>query len=91
MILAKNGKFYKSEAGCTADGTTPVALVVYVGDDAEKNDNVAYSGLTMSYTYTNPLKWDDSDQREEVCIENTKRQWNIWENQNNAIERRLTE
>jgi len=87
MILAKNGKFYKSEAGCTADGTTPVALVVYVGDDAEKNDNVAYSGLAMSYTYIDPLKWDDSDQREEVCIENTERQWNIWKNQNNAIER----
>ena len=87
MILASNGKFYKSAAACAADYEQPVALVVYVGDNAEVNGNVAYRGLAMSYNYKESLKWDESDQREAECIENTYMQWHTWDKQNNGIER----
>jgi hypothetical protein len=87
MIMAKNGKFYKSEVACTADGTAPVALVVYVGDNAEVNGDVAYRGLAMSYTQKYEVKWDDSAKRDDVCLENTSQNSLAWEKQNNGIER----
>ena len=85
MILAKNGKFYKSDAGCKADGTDAVALVVYVGNDADASGK--YHGLAMSYTTIENKSWDASTVIYEECIENTSEDVTVWEQQKNGIER----
>ena len=85
MIMAKNGKFYKSEAACAADHTEPVALVVYVGDSVEASGN--YRGLAMSYTQEAAGEWDKEAQRDNVCIENTSEDKQTWEKQNDGVSR----
>ena len=85
MIMAKNGKFYTSEAGCTDAKTAPVAYVVYIGNDAEASG--AYRGLAMSYSESNEMKWDETESRKEVCIEDTRKNTNSWEKQNNGVSR----
>jgi len=89
MVMAKNGKFYTSREDCKADGTAPVALVVYVGDDADTSGD--YHGLAMSYSYIEDLKWDESDNREAMCTENTDPE--NWADQKDGITRtkRLSE
>ena len=87
MIMAKNGLFYKTEDACKAAGTDPVALVVYVGDNAEVSGNVAYRRLAISYANAADAEWDVTANRDNVCIENTSEDRKSWEKQNNGIER----
>ena len=81
MIMAKNGKFYKSEAGCEVDDTEPVALVVYVGNNADTNSN--YRGLAISYTNLKEKCWDDDVAHK--CLEDTTANRKDWETQKNGI------
>jgi hypothetical protein len=85
MIMGKDGKFYTSEDGCKAANTSHVAYVVYIGNDAEASG--AYRGLAMSYSASNEMKWDETDSRKEVCIEDTRKNTNSWEKQNNGVSR----
>ena len=85
MIMGKDGKFYTSEDGCKAANTSHVAYVVYIGNDAEASG--AYRGLAMSYSESNEMKWDETDSRKEVCIEDTRKNTNSWEKQNNGVSR----
>jgi len=85
MILAKDGKFYKSEAGCKANGTEAVALVVYVGNDADASGQ--YHGLAWSFAKKENMKWDENAKRDKVCIGKTSTKTEVWENQNNGVER----
>jgi hypothetical protein len=86
MIMAKDGNFYKSEAACEAFNTKPVALVVYVGFGADVSS--LYRGLAVSYKTVDDLAaWDDSNNREKVCIENTSNNARDWENERNGINR----
>jgi len=84
MILAKNGKFYKSEAGCAIDKTDPVALVVYVGDSADASGK--YHGLAMSFDKISEVKWDE-DATTKLCIEGTSSNKKTWEHQNDGVSR----
>jgi hypothetical protein len=83
MMMAKDGKFYKSNAACKANNTEAVALVVYVGKDADTSGN--YRGLAMSYSYTDDLVWDESDNREAMCTENADPK--NWADQKDGISR----
>jgi len=85
MIMAKNGLFYKSEADCNADGTAPVALVVYVGDSVETNSE--YRRLAMSYTKISNVQWDKDAAKNNVCLENTSDDKSVWEHQNDGVVR----
>ena len=74
MIMAKDGYFYKSEDDCSRAGSEPVALVVYVGDDAD--DTGYYRGLAMSYREAKKdnnmlFQWAESDAKNELCIKDT--------------------
>ena len=86
MIMAKNGKFYKSEAACEADDTQPVALVVYVGNDADTTGG-DYRGLAMSYTKKEKVQWDEDAFKNKVCIGNTSNDKSAWELQKDGISR----
>jgi hypothetical protein len=86
MIMAKDGKFYKSEAACTANHTAPVALVVYISGNAEASGN--YGALAMSFAKVSGVLWDDvPNERDTVCIESTSENRKVWETQNNGISR----
>lgn len=85
MIMAKDGKFYTSEEGCKAAGTEPVALVVYIGNDADASGN--YHGLAKSYERLTEVSWDETDARKEVCIENTRKNEQTWANQKDGVSR----
>jgi hypothetical protein len=88
MIMAKDGYFYKSEAACKANDTKPVALVVYVGNDAD--DSGQYHGLAMSYRKIEKKQWDTEEDREDLCFgRNTSEDKKTWEKQNNGIRRTI--
>ena len=85
MIMAKDGLFYMSKAACKANGTEPVALVVYVGNDAEKSGK--YHGLAISFTKKSEVAWDERLFVRNACIENTSEDNSVWELQNDGISR----
>jgi hypothetical protein len=90
MIMAKDGYFYKTEEACDRAGSEPVALVVYVGNDADASGD--YHGLAMSYREAKKdndilFQWAESDAQKELCIKDTLSVSKYWNLQKDGITR----
>ena len=85
MIMAKDGKFYKNEAACKANNTAPVALVFYVGNDADDSDK--YRGLAISYDKKEKIQWDSCNFNYYICFKNTTEDPTTWDKQKDGISR----
>jgi len=85
MIMAKDGKFYKNEAACKANNTEPMALVFYVGNDADASGK--YRGLAISYAKKETIQWDSCNFIYYLCFKNTTEDQTTWNTQKNGIER----
>jgi len=83
MLMAKDGKFYKSNAACKANNTEAVALVVYVGDKVEISGK--YSGLAMSFAKRSKMQWDEEDDVYRICGKATFLDISVWETLNDGF------
>ena len=83
MIIGTDGKFYKDYTSLTNANVQPVAMVVYVGADADDSGN--YHGLAMAYEDAGGTTvWDTEENR--ICLEDTEgKEKDLWPKQMNGI------
>ena len=83
-IIAANGKFYKNESDIIVAKTKPVALVVYIGNDADAS--AQYRGLACAYGGSEDLAWGKVS-KDTVCIDASEGNIAAWAQQNDGISR----
>ena len=82
MIIGRDGKFYKDYTSLTNANVQPMALVMYVGPDAD--DSGHYHGLAMAYEDAGESSWDTKEDR--ICLEDTEgKEKDLWPSQMNGI------
>ena len=81
QIIGKDGNLYTSKDMATASRTEPVALVVYVGKDADTSIGKQYHGLAIALEYANNgnrVKWCGNDNNTLLFTETKDKEQATW-------------